>query len=82
MRGLVGKTELSGDDILVHDNGGRLVGHRGGVETARSIDSPMSQATSLETAGDSSVVNDRRCESTQLDVTFGEYYVPAAVDLN
>lgn len=35
---VAGKTELSGDDILVHDNGGRLVGHLCGAGMAHTLD--------------------------------------------
>ena len=38
MRGLVGAMELFGADILVHDNGGRLVGHLYGTESLHSLD--------------------------------------------
>jgi hypothetical protein len=71
MRGLVGMTELAGNDILVHDNGGRLVGHLCGSETAHSLDNALVLMASLEAAGTALWLKDGR-----LDVTFGQYYVP------
>jgi len=38
MWGLGGTTELFGFDVLVHDNGGRLVSHLYWAETLHSLD--------------------------------------------